>query len=170
VTYPTEMSVSTEAREGVTLDDRRVAAWHAFLRAHATIRMLLEDDLARERGLALTDYDVLVQLSSAPEGRLRMQELAGRLLFSRSRVTRLVDRMERDELVRRDPCADDRRGTFAVITDGGRRKLREATGVHLRGVATHFGSPLDDDDVVTLQRAMDKILAANHPPDHIERG
>jgi len=152
------MSVST-----VSLDEERLAAWHGFLQAHATIRAVLEDELLRERGLALTLYDVLVQLSGAPDGRLRMQELASRLVFSRSGVTRLVDRMEREELVRREPCLDDRRGTFAVITDAGRATLRDASGVHLRGVSTHFGAPLDDDDVVALRRAMDKVLAANRP-------
>jgi DNA-binding MarR family transcriptional regulator len=158
--YTAEMSGST-----VSLDEDRLSAWQAFLRAHATIRAVLEDELLAERGLALTVYDVLVQLSDAPEGRLRMQELASRLLFSRSGVTRLVDRMEREDLVRREPCLDDRRGTFAVITDPGRRRLRDASGVHLRGVIEHFGSPLDDHDVVALRRAMDKVLTANEPSD-----
>lgn len=164
------MSVSTSPRGAVTLDGDRLAAWHAFLEAHATVRVALEEELERERGLALTMYDVLVQLSSASEGRLRMQELANRLVFSRSGVTRLVDRMARDGLVEREPCADDRRGTFAVITEVGRRTLRDASGVHLRGIATHFGSALDDGDVMALRRAMDKILAANQPPEEIERG
>lgn len=99
-----------------------------------------------------------------------MQELAHRLVFSRSGVTRLVDRMARDGLVEREPCPDDRRGTFAVITEVGRLTLRDASGVHLRGIATHFGSALDDADVMAVRRAMDKIIAANRPPDEIERG
>jgi DNA-binding MarR family transcriptional regulator len=164
------MSVSTGPLGAVTLDGDRLAAWHAFLEAHATVRDALGDELERERGLALTVYDVLVQLSSASEGRLRMQELAHRLVFSRSGVTRLVDRMARDDLVEREPCPDDRRGTFAVITEVGRLTLRDASGVHLRGIATHFGSALDDADVMAVRRAMDNIIAANRPPDEIERG
>jgi len=168
VAYSHKMSVSTGPTVNATLDVERLAAWQAFLRAHATVRAALEDELERERGLALAVYDVLVQLTAAPDGRLRMQELASRLVFSRSGVTRLVDRMERDDLVRREPCSDDRRGTFAVVTEAGRRRLREAGGVHLRGIVAHFGAALDDDDVAALQRAMDKILAANRPPDEIE--
>jgi DNA-binding MarR family transcriptional regulator len=162
------MSVSTDPRDDAFLDAGRLAAWHAFLVAHATVRGELEAELERERGLALTVYDVLVQLAAAPQGRLRMQELANRLVFSRSGVTRLVDRMTRDELVTREPCPDDRRGTFAVITEAGRATLRDASGVHLRGVAAHFGSALDEADVRALQRAMDKVLAANRPGREIE--
>ncbi len=157
------MSVSTDPM----LDDSRLAAWQVFLDAHATVRMVLEAELEQERGLQLTVYDVLVQLASASGGRLRMQELASRLVFSRSGVTRLVDRMERDGLVGREPCPDDRRGTFAVITDEGRRTLRDASGVHLRGIATHFGSVLDDADVTALRRAMEKVLAANTSADRL---
>lgn len=160
------MSVSTDPM----LDESRLAAWQALLDAHATVRVVLECELEQERGLALTVYDVLVQLASASGGRLRMQELARRLVFSRSGVTRLVDRMARDGLVGREPCPDDRRGTFAVITEAGRETLRDASGVHLRGIATHFGSVLDDADVTALRRAMEKVLAANQPANEIEKG
>jgi len=84
-------------------------------------------------------------------------------------VTRPVDRMERDDLVRREPCPDDHRGTFAVVTEAGRATLRDASGVAVRGVSTHLGAPLDD-DVVALRRAMEKVLAANRSLDEIERG
>ena len=166
MTYTPEMSVSTDPM----LDESRLAAWQAFLDAHAAVRVVLECELERERGLALTVYDVLVQLASASGGRLRMQELASRLVFSRSGATRLVDRMARDGLVGREPCPDDRRGTFAVITEAGRETLRDASGVHMRGIATHFGSVLDDADVTALRRAMEKVLAANQPANEIEKG
>ncbi len=87
-------------------------------------------------------YDVLVQLVEADGGRLRMQDLADRVVFSRSGLTRLVDRMVSEGLVTRERCDDDRRGTFASITAAGRARLRQASGVHLRGVAEHFARHL----------------------------
>ena len=80
---------------------------------------------------------MLVQLVEAPERRLRMSELAERVLLSRSGLTRLVDRLEREGLVRREACDDDARGLFTVLTDDGLARLREASPMHLRGVAEH---------------------------------
>jgi DNA-binding MarR family transcriptional regulator len=102
-------------------------------------------------------YDVLVSLANAG-GRLRMQELADRVLFSRSGLTRLVDRMTAAGLVSRERCEDDRRGTFAVLTRGGVARLREAAGVHLRGIHDHFTRHLSDDDVRALTGALVKVL------------
>ncbi len=139
----------------------RLQVWRDFLRAHALVVGTLEAELEAERNLPLTWYDVLVNLVDAPGQRLRMQELAGRVLFSRSGLTRLVDRMAAAGLVRRERCPEDRRGTFAVLTESGRRCLREATGVHLRGVDAHFTGVLDDTDVEALRRTLAKVLAVN---------
>ena len=84
----------------------------------------LEADLLAEHQLPLASYDVLVQLVEAPERRLRMTELAERVLLSRSGLTRLVDRLEREGLVRREACDDDARGLFAVLTEDGFQRLR----------------------------------------------
>ncbi len=92
--------------------------------------------------------------------RLRMQDLAERVLFSRSGLTRLVDRMVGAGYVTRERCEDDRRGTFAVLTPAGAKSLRDASGVHLRGVQEHFARHLDDDDVAALEVAFAKILQA----------
>lgn len=142
------------------LDDARLAAWQAFLRTHAAVTATLERELLEARDLPLAWYDVLVQLGSSPDGRLRMQDLARAVLFSRSGLTRLVDRMAAAGLVAREPCPDDRRGTFAVLTAAGRRRLRDASGVHLRGIAEHFGRPLSDDQVAALRGALDAVLVA----------
>lgn len=134
-----------------------------FLRAHADVTRMLEEELEMQRGLPLTWYDVLAQLQAAPNGRLRMQELAESVLLSKSGLTRLFDRMERQGLVRREPCYDDRRGTLAVITPAGRGALRRAAPVHLRGIEEHFAAHLTDEEARTLQSALSKVLqAAGH--------
>ena len=134
--------------------------WREFLEAHAVVVGVLEAELDAERDLPLAWYDVLVSLSEAPDRRLRMQDLASRVLFSRSGLTRLLDRMAAAGLVKRERCDDDRRGTFAVLTAAGGRRLRDASGVHLRGVRGHFDRHLTDTDVRALHHALRKVLDA----------
>jgi DNA-binding MarR family transcriptional regulator len=131
--------------------------WRAFLRAHATVLRDLERELLAEQALALTDYDVLVQLATAPEHRLRMSELADALLLSRSGVTRLVDRLVAEGLVERVTCDEDRRGQWATLTRAGYARLRAATPVHLRGVAQHFLDRMAPDDLAALERMLGPI-------------
>jgi DNA-binding MarR family transcriptional regulator len=120
----------------------------------------LESELWSEQRLALPAYDVLVQLVEAPEHRLRMTELAERVLLSRSGLTRLVDRLERDGLVCRASTPHDARGVLAVLTDAGYAKLREASRTHLRGIREHVVEPLGDDDLHDLERVMNRLLDA----------
>jgi DNA-binding MarR family transcriptional regulator len=146
--------------EQISRHDPRLGAWRAFLRAHAQLVGDLERELQAEQGMALTDYDVLVQLSVADERRLRMSDLADRLLLSRSGVTRLVDRLVSVGLVERVTCESDRRGQWASLTDAGYQRLRAASPTHLRGVAKHFLDRLSGDDLVALERMLDRVLAA----------
>jgi DNA-binding MarR family transcriptional regulator len=139
--------------------DPRLAAWSAYLRSHARILRALERELQDEQGMALTDYDVLFQLSSVDPHQLRMSELADRLLLSRSGVTRLVDRLVADGLVERVSCADDRRGQWASLTDAGYARLREASPTHLRGIAEHFLERLSADDLAALERSLSRLTA-----------
>jgi DNA-binding MarR family transcriptional regulator len=148
--------VPTATRHRITRE--RLAVWREFLEAHALVVGALETELDAERDLPLAWYDVLVSLSEAPDRRLRMQDLAARVLFSRSGLTRLLDRMVAAGLVRRERCDDDRRGTFAVLTAAGGRRLRDASGVHLRGVREHFDRHLTDADVRSLHHALRKVL------------
>jgi DNA-binding MarR family transcriptional regulator len=141
----------------VSSHDPRLSAWRAFLRAHARIVRELERELHDEQGMALTDYDVLVQLSAVEPHRLRMSELADRLLLSRSGVTRLVDRLTAVGWVERVTCDDDRRGQWASLTDAGYARLREASPIHLRGVAEHFLDRLPDQDLTVLERALVRL-------------
>ena len=140
------------------LSDQQLLAWRRFLRAHALVTRRLESDLMSEQQLPLASYDVLVQLVEAPQHRLRMSELAERVLLSRSGLTRLVDRLEREGLVDRAPCEDDARGLYTVLTAAGYERLRGATGTHLRGVAQHAMGRLDDAEAEQLSSLMARIL------------
>lgn len=141
----------------ISRHDPRLSAWSAFLRAHARIVRDLERELEVEQRLALTDYDVLVQLAGAGERRLRMSELADRLLLSRSGATRLVDRLVAQGLVERVMCDVDRRGQWASLTEAGYDRLRRASPTHLRGVAEHFLDRLSADELAALDRIFTRL-------------
>ena len=134
-----------------------LAAWRGFLRLHSALVRELDRELETEHGLPLTQYEVLIRLDRAPGRQLRMSELASSVLLSQSGITRLVDRMERDGLVARQPCPGDRRGLLAKITPDGRRKLAEARPTHLAGVHERFLAHLDDDDQRELAATWERI-------------
>jgi DNA-binding MarR family transcriptional regulator len=141
-----------------TTDDERLAAWGTFLRAHAHVTRVLEHELQEAKDLSLADYDVLYQLAAAEGTRLRMSELADRLLLSRSGATRLVDRLESAGLVRRASCATDRRGLWAHLTEPGRQRLRDATPTHLSGVCEHFLDRIPARELDRLRRTLERIV------------
>jgi DNA-binding MarR family transcriptional regulator len=137
--------------------DPRLGAWRAFLTAHVRLERLLDEELRLEHDLSLAEYDALVQLTEVPGRRLRMHQLADRVLLSRSGITRLVDRLVADGLVERVACTSDGRGAEAVITHAGIAKLREASSTHLRGVEGHFLDSIDPADLAVVERAMDSV-------------
>src|ERR1700712_796469 len=116
------------------LTDREQAAWRSFLNAISLVSEEVGDQLQRDSGLAHSDYEILVRLSEQPERRLRMSELADRTLFSRSRLSHAVGRLERTGLVRREPYPGDRRGLCAVLTEQGLRTLETAAPGHVETV------------------------------------
>jgi DNA-binding MarR family transcriptional regulator len=140
------------------LTDVQLSAWRSFLRAHAQLTRTLESELMAAQDLPLPSYEVLLHLAEAPSRRLRMTELADRVLLSRSGLTRLVDRLERDRLVERASCPNDARGTHAVLTDAGLARLREAAPTHLEGVAKHVMERLTLAEIGQLKALMDKLL------------
>jgi DNA-binding MarR family transcriptional regulator len=131
-------------------------AWDSFLRAHATLLRRLEVDLAQETGLTLADFDVLAQLARAG-GELRMTDLAGRALISRSGMTRRVARLVDEGLVRRADAGEDGRGVVVSLTDAGVERLSETAPVHLRAVSELFVSQLDGQELTVLKNALDKL-------------
>ncbi|CAN5518132.1 MarR family transcriptional regulator [soil metagenome] len=145
------------AEAKLLVDDERLMAWKVFLEAYRRVLDTLDDELRAERGLPLTWYDVLVQLFSAPDQRLRMNQLASSVLLSKSGLTRLIDRMEAAGLVERASSPNDRRGSFAVLTPRGEQVFREAAPVHLDGIEKHFACHLTAAEAKTLAKAFEKI-------------
>lgn len=137
--------------------DWRVGVWRSFLRAHAAVVQRLERELLTEVGLPLPWYDVLLQLMEAPGGRLRMAELADQVLLSRSGLTRLIDRLQAEGLVRRERSKDDARGTFTVITDAGKARLRAASPSHLTSIYREWVQHFDDEELQVLGRLLSRF-------------
>lgn len=141
----------------------KLSAWSLFLQTHRRVLDQLADELEAQRGLSLPWYDVLIQLYKAPEHRLRMNDLAGSVLLSKSGLTRLIDRMEKAGLVERASCPSDRRGWFAVLTPRGEEVFKEAAPVHLDGIARHFTDHLTPNEARAMVDAFERILEANSP-------
>ena len=140
--------------------DPRMRAWRAFLEAHARVTDLLEAELQAEKSLSLAWYDVLVQLQEAGGQRLRMTDLAQRVLLSKSGLTRLVDRMCAVGLVQRTQDREDRRGRWVCLTPAGDARLADAADTHIRGVHEHFADRLSAEDAATVERVLCEIAAA----------
>jgi DNA-binding MarR family transcriptional regulator len=139
------------------LTGRELAAWRGLLEAHSTLVAELDAELERAHGLPLTSYEVLMYLGDAPGGKLRMGELADRLLLSRSGITRLVDRLARQGLIERERCKDDGRGYYALLTDSGRELLAGARPDHLAGVRRHFVDRLEPAQIDALAEVWSRL-------------
>jgi DNA-binding MarR family transcriptional regulator len=147
-----------------TLDDVRLRAWRLFIQSHAYLVEVLNRELKSAEGLPLTWYEVLLFLSRAPEHRLRMTELAGSVLLSKSGLTRLVDRMVAAGLIERTTCPSDRRGVFVVLTDPGMEKFAAAAPAHLRGIDEHFMRHVTPAEAEAMESALTKILESSPRP------
>lgn len=137
-------------------DGRGLGAWRAFLRAHASLMRELATDLVTKTELSLNDFDVLAQLALA-DGELRMTDLANRAFSSRSGMTRRVDRLVDEGLVRRSNADADARGRLVSLTHAGLNRLVEAVPVHLQRVAELFTGRLDDEDLAAVERSMARV-------------
>jgi DNA-binding MarR family transcriptional regulator len=137
-------------------DQRGLGAWRSLLRAHAALMRELATDLATRTGVTLGDFDVLAQLALAG-GELRMTDLAARAFSSRSSMTRRVDRLVDEGLVRRSGAEADARSVVVALTEAGLARLRETVPVHLRKVSELFVERLDDQELAMLERALDKV-------------
>jgi DNA-binding MarR family transcriptional regulator len=137
-------------------------AWRLFFESALALSDVLEVELKRDAGLPLPWYDAMVQLEEAPDG-LRMNELADRILYSKSSLTRVIDRMEEAGLVRRVRPETDRRSIFVFLTDQGRETMEHARRHHRHGIEQHFARHLADSDVKALVRAFEKISTHVRP-------
>ena len=138
-----------QTRTEQALTPTELHAWKGFLRAHHALVARLDAELVEQHRLPLTSYEVLLQLASGPPTGIRMSDIADRVLLSRSGLTRLVDRLEREGLVERRSCPSDARGQLALLTDRGRAVFGEAQQTHLRGVRREF---LECFDAAELER------------------
>jgi DNA-binding MarR family transcriptional regulator len=141
----------------VLLNEEELAAWRGLLRAHSELVRTLDAELAREHDMPLSTYEVLLYLNDSDGGRMRMSELADSVLLSRSGLTRLVDRLEREGLLRRERCESDARGLFAEITDEGRRVFGEARATHLDGVRRLFLDRFTRDELRAIGELWKKL-------------
>jgi DNA-binding MarR family transcriptional regulator len=151
------MSFSVTSTTPVLLDAEELAAWRGLLRTHSALTKALDAELVRAHGLPLSSYEVLLFLADSPEGQMRMSELADGVLLSRSGLTRLVDRMQREGLLRRERCEDDARGWFASITPKGRELFTRARKTHLDGVRERFLSHFTRDELRSLAALWERI-------------
>ena len=149
--------MSTPTHTAGELTAAELGAWRGLLRVHTALVRELDTELDAAHELPLSSYDVLIYLQSAPDKRLRMAELADSVLLSRSGVTRLVDRLEREGLLVRDTCTSDGRGCFAVLTDAGEDLLARARPTHLAGVRERFLRHFSDDELRQLATFWERI-------------
>ncbi len=141
---------------GHWLDQQEQQAWRAWLEG----AQLLDEALGRDLlavGLTFSEYDILVQLSEQELHSLRMSELAQKVLHSRSRLTHTVSRMETRGLVRREPCAEDKRGVRCTMTEAGMTALVEAAPHHVGSVRARLLDPLEREEFLALGAAMAKV-------------
>jgi DNA-binding MarR family transcriptional regulator len=134
------------------MDDETLSAWRALLNVHARVTARVESALAEAGFPPLSWYDVLWPLHRAPGRRLRVGALAEQVTLSRTGLTRLLDRVERDGLIRREPAPEDRRGSYVVITAAGSAVLRKMWPVYERALDDAFAARLRDPR--TLKRAL----------------
>jgi DNA-binding MarR family transcriptional regulator len=132
-------------------------SWRTLINVTTGVLSVLDAELRAEHGLSLGEYEVLAHLSEEPEHSLRMTDLADRLRLSPSGITRRIDGLVRSGLVERRQCPSDRRGSNAVLTDNGMRRLREAAPAHVRGVRAHFIDRLSERELANLASALSNI-------------
>ena len=140
----------------------RLRAWRLYFESALALQDILDTEIERDAGIPLRWYDALVHLEEARDG-LRMNELAERILYSKSGFTRVVDRMEEAGLVRRVRPENDRRTILIVLTDKGTETMERARRQHRDGIHRHFSAHLSDTDVKALTRALEKISTHARP-------
>lgn len=139
------------------LSSQALAAWIAFLRGHATLTRALNAQLVADHGLTINDYEVMLRLSRAPDRRLKRVELAQSVLLTPSGITRLLDGLEAAGWVEKASCKTDARITYAVLTEAGLAKLREAADSHLSDVDRVFAANFESDELDTLAGLLSRL-------------
>ena len=149
-------------------DELRLSAWRTFITANARLIDRIDRELTAADRLPLWWYDILVELVEASDNRLRMHDLAERVVLSRSGLTRLVDKLEEVGLLRREPDLADRRGAFAVLTPKGREAIRKSWPTYANGITLHFAQHLSDAEAKTLAEVFTRLIDALKAESHSE--
>jgi len=141
------------------LDNLRNSVWRLFITANVKLLDRIGEKFS-QAGLPSMDwYDVLLTLKEAPEYRVRLSDLAKKVLLSRSNLTHLVARLEKAGLLYRERCPIDRRGTYAVLTEAGLAMQQQMWTVYAEGIAEYFACHLDDEELQVMQRVLKRMLA-----------
>jgi DNA-binding MarR family transcriptional regulator len=156
--------LSSQVLSAQVATEAELAAWIRFLRAHAAVTRELSSRLEAQHGLTLSDYDVLVQLYFAPDYKLRRVDLARTVLLTASGITRLLDGLERAGWVAKARCASDARVTYAVLTEAGLAKFKEAQRTHIADIEELFGSRFDPVERATLAELLGRLPLAETSP------
>jgi DNA-binding MarR family transcriptional regulator len=138
-----------------------MSAWVRLLRAHAATTREMSADLLNEHGLTINDFEALLHLSRAEEGRMRRVDLAEGLLLTASGVTRLLDGLESAGLVERAACSSDRRVVYAVLTDEGRERLKAASRSHTAAITAMFEARFGDEELALLAGLLGRLPGAD---------
>jgi len=134
-----------------------MAAWVRYLRGHATLMRELNAEFVNEHGLTINDYEVLLHLSHAEQRAMRRVDLANQVLLTASGITRLLDGLERAGWVCKRHCDSDARVTYAVLTDAGYEKLREASDFHIQGIRRAFAAHYTEAELGILADLLSRL-------------
>jgi DNA-binding MarR family transcriptional regulator len=145
-----------------------IEAFVRLVRAHAAVTRQLSAQLSADHGLNINAYEALLLLARADDSRMRRVDLASQLLLTAGGVTRLLDGLERDGFVAREECSSDRRVSYAVLTEAGRDKLREASKSHTRQIRELLGSPYEEDELTHLVALLDRLPGVDPTGDSCE--
>jgi DNA-binding MarR family transcriptional regulator len=145
------------------LTDEEQRAWRAYLEGSRLLMYFLERG-HQQHGLSSTDYEILVQLSEAPGKRMRMSQLAVSTLLEKSRLSHQITRMEKAGLIERQPCADDRRGQFAVMTELGWETIQRVAVEHVEQVRQAFIDRMTPEQVAVLCAAFEQVAGGLRQP------
>jgi DNA-binding MarR family transcriptional regulator len=141
------------------LNDAESRAWIGYRRMRGRLDLRIARDLAEDSGLSEPDYDVLSSLGDADRHRARLSDLAARMLWSKSRLSHHITRMQARGLVVKEECADDGRGAVVALTEKGLRTIEEAAPAHVASVRRHFVDLLSDSEIAVLGDITERVLA-----------
>jgi len=140
------------------LSDLQIRAWRNFITSHALLIDRIDSELAAAQQIPLHDYDVLIELAEAPDHRLRLSDLADRVVLTRGGITRAVKKLEEAGMLTREADPQDRRGVYAILTEQGHTALSKAWSVYAQGIMAHFARHLNESEAQQLITLFERII------------